>query len=113
MSTAAGLLGSADFSGGAGSAVLYTCPANRKNAVTLTIVNSTGAAAVKARGGWATGTATAPVGGQWKLGGVAGKAIPPGETVEITMMVGPGQKVVAGCDAAGISASCSGIEEAL
>lgn len=114
MATAAGLLGTPfDFVASTGSVVLYTCPTGRKAAVTVSFVNNNATGNAKVRAGWATGAANLPTAAQWLLGGTPGKNVAAGETLQVTMMLGPGQKVSVGSDTLNVSASCYGVEEAL
>jgi len=113
MATAAGLLGQADFTGGAGTAVLFTCPDGQKAAVTVTLCNNNETGAVKVRAGWATGNRTAPQASEFVLGGVGGKTLAAGESIQATMLLGPGQKACAGTNGTNVAATCSGLVEAL
>src|SRR4051794_36862957 len=108
MATAAGLLGTPVNSASAGTAVLYTCPDGCKAHVTVSLCNN-GTATTKGRAGFGRGAATAPTGAEWVLGGLVGKAIPPGETIQVTLTLGPGQKACAGYDAALVAATCQGL----
>lgn len=113
MATAAGLLGYAVLDGLGGAQKPYVVGVGLKASVTVSLCNATGTTAVKARAGYATGANTGPLAGQWLIGGTVGKAIPPGETVHATTMLGPGQGIAANADGAGINITINGIEEAL
>lgn len=113
MATAAGLLGQADFSGGPGTAVLFTCPDGQKAHVTVAFCNNNASGKVKVRAGWATGARTAPQASEFALGGIGGRVLSAGESVQVTMTLGPGQKACAGSDGANVAATCSGLVEAL